>query len=93
MSIKRWIVRSAVTGVLAGAAIFPVMGSAQATGVSCQVMEQRYDELMKLYRDNDSLGFQWATFDPVTANYYWGLADFYHSSAQTYLNMRNVQEC
>ena len=74
-------------------AIFPTMGSAQAAPLSCHTIEQRYDDLMKLYRDNDSLGFQWAAFDPVTANYYWGLADFYHNSAQTYLNMHNVQQC
>ena len=93
MGMKRWIARSAVSGVLAGAAIFPVMGSAQAAPLTCQAMEQRYSDLMGLYYYNNSLGAIWSQSDLATANFYFDLASNYFDTAQTYLNMHNVQQC
>ena len=92
--MKRLIIRGAVVGVLAGSAFLPAVASAQAAGpLSCATIEQRYSDLMGLYNYNNSLGSIWSHSDLATANYYYGLGNMYWNSAQTYLNMNNVQAC
>jgi hypothetical protein len=93
MNMKRMIIRGAVVGVIAGSALMSTGGSAQATAVTCQTMEDRYSDLMNLYRVNDALGVIWAQTDLATANFYYGLGETYYNSAQHYLNMMRIQKC
>ena len=93
MNMKRLIIRGAVVEVLAGAALLPAVGSAQATPLSCDTIEARYSTLLGLSAINNNFGRTGANTYLATANYYFGLGDMYWDMARNYLRMGNVQAC